>query len=228
MVMGTDAFDVPTVRLAWLAEMTRSLARDVRAGIYRQAGFNAEHRWRRRVYRDHLVDLWLIGWLPTQGTRLHDHGGSSGALTVVSGRLSEATYDPDAGSSGLRERVLGDGASVEFGGEYVHDVRNLSQAPAVSVHAYSPALQMMRFYAVRDGRLAFDGILKTDDPEPVIRYGLAGGERRRTRRSTRCWSPHGLGSTASISSGACTRPQPSTQRSPCPPSLMRQSGGRGC
>jgi Cysteine dioxygenase type I len=173
-LMGTNAFEAPTVRLAWLAEMTRSLARDVRTGIYGPAGFNAGRRWHRRIYRDQHVDLWLIGWLPTQGTRLHDHGGSSGAFTVASGSLSEATYDPDTESTGLRERVVGDGASIEFDGEYVHDVRNLSQASAVSVHAYSPPLARMRFYAVRDGRLAMVGTLDTDDPEPVIRHGLAG------------------------------------------------------
>jgi hypothetical protein len=52
--------------------------------------FDADARWHERIYRDREVDIWLVAWLPTQGTQLHDHGGSSGAFTGVSGRLSEA------------------------------------------------------------------------------------------------------------------------------------------
>src|SRR3712207_8332217 len=39
------------------------------------------------------AQVWLLSWLPGQGTGLHDHGGSAGALAVVRGTLSEAVGD---------------------------------------------------------------------------------------------------------------------------------------
>ncbi len=42
-----------------------------------------------------------------------------------------------------------------FGPEFVHDVRNSSEAVAVSVHAYSPPLaQMTRYDLTAQGQLA--------------------------------------------------------------------------
>ena len=37
-----------------------------------------------------------------------------------------------------------------FGPKYVHDVRNSTQAPAVSVHVYSPPLSVMNRYDFTD------------------------------------------------------------------------------
>jgi hypothetical protein len=66
----------------------------------------------------------------------------------------------------LRERNLALGRSVGFDGRYVHDVRNLTDRPAVSIHAYSSPLKSMRFYDVEDGRLVNIATLDTEDPEP--------------------------------------------------------------
>ena len=109
----------------------------------------------------------MISWLPTQGTQLHDHGGSAGSFTVLSGELAEAVYvasGPRAGT--LRERVHGAGRSIGFDSRYVHDVRNTSDAPAVSVHAYSRPLSSMTYWDLEDGELVRLVTLDTDDPEP--------------------------------------------------------------
>src|SRR4051812_42849469 len=105
-----------------LIDFTRFYADEVRGGQYPYVDFNADVRWHQRIYRDQRLDVWLISWLPSQGTQLHDHGGSSGAFTVISGELAEAVhYDGE-----LREHTHGIGTSVAFGAQYVHDVRNLS------------------------------------------------------------------------------------------------------
>jgi hypothetical protein len=150
-----------------LVDYTRFVSDEVSAGRYPYVEYDAEERWHQRLYRDQRVDLWLISWLPSQGIQLHDHGGSSGAFTVLSGELSEAIYQP--GRASLRDLHRLSGASVGFGREYVHDVRNLSDAPAVSVHAYSPPLTTMTFYDVDDsGRLQTLASMATDNPEPII------------------------------------------------------------
>src|SRR4051812_39826506 len=35
------------------------------------------------------AQVWLLSWLPDQGTPLHDHGPSAGAFAVVRGVLAE-------------------------------------------------------------------------------------------------------------------------------------------
>jgi predicted metal-dependent enzyme (double-stranded beta helix superfamily) len=44
------------------------------------------------------------------------------------------------------DRVLAQGAVRSFGPNYVHDVANTSDRPAISVHAYSPPLTSMQHY----------------------------------------------------------------------------------
>jgi hypothetical protein len=106
--------------------------------------YGAEHHWSMRVHSDDDVDIWLITWLQQQSTTLHDHGGSSGAFTAVSGRIREYL------ASG-REYDVAAGATRSFGARHVHDVYNPYSEPAVSVHAYSPPLREMSYYALAAG-----------------------------------------------------------------------------
>jgi hypothetical protein len=71
-----------------LIELTRFYADEVESGQYPYIDYNPDERWHQRIYRDGRMDVWLISWLPTQGTQLHDHGGSSGSFTVLSGSLT--------------------------------------------------------------------------------------------------------------------------------------------
>src|ERR1700677_209699 len=50
---------------------------------------DAEGRWYEQIHMDDSYELWLISWLPGQGTGFHDHGGSAGAFGVVWGHLDE-------------------------------------------------------------------------------------------------------------------------------------------
>ncbi len=160
-----SALDTAPLTVGELVAFTQFLAREVRAGAH-VVDFNPDQRWHRRLYRDGRVDVWLISWLPEQGTQLHDHGGSSGSFTVVEGRLSEAVLARGGPAVGtLRERRHATGATVGFDGRHVHDVRNLDQRPAVSVHAYSPPLTSMTFYDLEEGNLVPFAALDTNDPE---------------------------------------------------------------
>lgn len=152
-----------------LIAFTRFVADEVTSGKYPFIAFDADVRWHQRIYRDPMVDTWLISWLPSQGTQLHDHGGSAGAFTVVSGDLAEAVYVPAGANAGeLQERVRVAGSSVGFDSAYVHDVRNLGDAPAISVHSYSKPLTAMTYYDLDDGSLQRVATLATDDPEPAV------------------------------------------------------------
>lgn len=145
-----------------LLDFTTWIARDIAAGAY-TAQFDADERWHQRIYRDRRVDVWLISWLPEQSAELHDHGGSSGAFTVLQGTLTEVALVAGAGAAASFDRPTG--SSVAFGPRYIHDVRNTHEEPAVSVHAYSPPLTSMTFYDLGGGVLTELATLDTDDPE---------------------------------------------------------------
>src|SRR5579864_2236444 len=53
--------------------------------------FDAERRWYRRLELADDHEVWLLTWLPGQGTGFHDHGHAAGAFAVARGRLSERT-----------------------------------------------------------------------------------------------------------------------------------------
>ncbi|SCL28666.1 cysteine dioxygenase [Micromonospora inyonensis] len=111
--------------------------------------FDPERRWYTRLASGPDHEVWLLTWLPGQGTDLHDHGGSAGAFLVVSGALTEEVV---AGGR-LRPHLLAAGAGRRFGPRHVHRVTNRDDRPAVSLHVYRPALHRMTRYHLTDGRL---------------------------------------------------------------------------
>jgi predicted metal-dependent enzyme (double-stranded beta helix superfamily) len=131
-----------------LVALTRRIAAEVLAGRH-PVVVDPDRRWYQRVHGDDVVDVWLISWATEQAAELHDHGGSLGALTVVSGVLTEDLWT----AAGLRRRRLVPGRSAGFGLGHVHEVSNPTPAPAVSVHAYSPPLTAMSYYAADGVRL---------------------------------------------------------------------------
>jgi len=120
-----------------LSGRARALAEDSAEWLHR-VRLDPQGRWYERLHADDDHEVWIISWLPGQSTGFHDHGGSAGAFAVVLGELEEATLG-DA-------RTLESGEVRGFGGHHVHDVRNISAAPAVSVHVYSPPLSSMNRY----------------------------------------------------------------------------------
>jgi predicted metal-dependent enzyme (double-stranded beta helix superfamily) len=133
------------LELPELVGLTRRYAAEVRAGRHRVVVDPAK-RWYNLLRSDDTVDVWLITWSTEQFAELHDHGDSHGALTVVRGALTEDRWSPERAA--LRTRTLTDGRSVGFGHGYVHEVSNPAAEPAVSVHAYSPPLTEMSYYAL--------------------------------------------------------------------------------
>jgi quercetin dioxygenase-like cupin family protein len=101
---------------------------------------STERSWR-RVLSTGQLELWLISWPAGTRTDWHDHGPAVGAFTVVQGRLVEHSWD-----GALRLRDLGPGDVRTFGADHIHDVRNASTEPALSLHAYAPRLDTMTRY----------------------------------------------------------------------------------
>jgi len=104
--------------------------------------YSEETRWYKRLIDGGDHEVWLLSWLPGQGTGFHDHGSSAGAFAVALGALQEWTAP--GGWPSPAGVTMAQGAVRSFGPWYVHHVINASARPAVSVHAYSPPLESMR------------------------------------------------------------------------------------
>jgi len=103
------------------------------------------------------AQVWLLSWLPDQGTPLHDHGTSAGAFAVVQGTVTERVVV--AGRDTVRDSAadLTVGRVRHFGPHYVHQVSNARTEPAVSVHVYTPGLAWMNTYRIDGGALVRTG-----------------------------------------------------------------------
>jgi len=108
---------------------------------------NPEGRWYEQIHLDEAHEVWVISWLPGQGTGFHDHGGSAGAFAVVWGTLLEWRVAGPVQVEPVLVRAARVGGARSFGpATSPHDVRSAAAAAvAVSVHAYSPPPAMTRY-----------------------------------------------------------------------------------
>jgi hypothetical protein len=95
-----------------------------------------------RVLATPAYDAWVIHWPTGELLDLHDHGGSAGAFSVVSGELDEASFE----SGATVVRTFAHGQTSGFGASRVHAVANRGATVATSVHVYSPPLSSMVYY----------------------------------------------------------------------------------
>ncbi|MEU3992755.1 cysteine dioxygenase family protein [Streptomyces platensis] len=120
--------------VAGFAGLARSIAAD-RAAWAPLVRYDATTRWYHRLRTGPGYEVWLLSWVPGQGSGRHDHGASSGVLSVLKGELTEHV---EGGP-----RTLTAGAQRVFAPGYVHEVVNDALTPAVSLHVYFPGLTNM-------------------------------------------------------------------------------------
>lgn len=131
--------------VAGFVGLARSIAAD-RAAWAPLVRYDATTRWYRRLRLGPGYEVWLLSWVPGQGSGRHDHGPSSGVLTVLEGELTEH------GETG--PRTLSTGDQRVFAPGYAHEVVNDSLTPAVSLHVYFPGLTEMPMLPRSDARAA--------------------------------------------------------------------------
>lgn len=128
--------------IADFAALATAIAAD-RGGWAPLVRYDATCRWYHRLRTGPGYEVWLLSWVPGQGSGRHDHGASSGVYTVLDGALTEH-------AEGRGTRLLTPGPLRVFAPGYVHEVVNAGLDPAVSLHVYFPGLTEMRMHA-REG-----------------------------------------------------------------------------
>ena len=140
--------------------------------VHWPGGLDNETRSWRLMARTADFDAWLIAWPRGGKVELHDHGTSTGAVSVISGVLVEAVpWRDDTGHLTLVRHELHAGATLGFGGGHVHDVTNESDEPALSLHVYSPALTSMTFYELSGDQLVVRDVAWSVDGSGEFEHG---------------------------------------------------------
>ena len=160
--------------------MGRDLSRDELAA-YVAALAEREDIWRplvrhdpaTRVFEslgldDHL-EVWVISWMPGHDTGFHDHDLSSGAVACVMGQVREWRMRIGAEPA---SRVVPAGGAFTFAAADIHRVTHEGDAPAATVHAYSPPLRRMGAYVVgEEGALARHPLAYGEELRPLEATG---------------------------------------------------------
>jgi hypothetical protein len=153
-------------------ELDRDQLRDLVAGLAAE-----RERWEplvfhgggerhfEQLWRDDHVDVWVISWANGNDTGFHDHDVSSGAVAVVAGELIEERLVLGGEPRRFRHPA---GDVFDFDAAHVHRMRQDSDVPAVSIHAYSPPLWRMGSYAIGpDGALRRRSISYAEELRPI-------------------------------------------------------------
>ncbi|MER6302855.1 cysteine dioxygenase family protein [Kitasatospora sp. NPDC001539] len=175
----TDLPAHPTT-VAEYARLVREIAAD-RTRWEPLVRYDALTRWYARLETGPGYEVWLLSWLPGQSSGFHDHGESSGVLTVVRGELIERSLtlpQPSAGEtpSGAVARTLRPGGQRVFSPGYLHEVVNGALEPAVSIHLYAPGLTAMNQYGAATAVPE-----QHAEPHPLPHASPHAGQDRRAR-----------------------------------------------
>jgi quercetin dioxygenase-like cupin family protein len=101
-----------------------------------------------QIWDDEDVNAWLICWSDDQDTGFHDHDCSEAAIAVLEGRVRE---DRLRLGESPETRVIEPGSTVTVPAVAIHRVLHAGDAPAVTIHAYSPPLRQTGAYRVGSG-----------------------------------------------------------------------------
>ena len=131
------------------------------------------HDATQRVYEELLSDAhltaWLICWSEDNDTGYHDHDTSSGAVSVLSGRVREERLRIDGPP---HDRAFAAGQTFHFSPADIHRVLHAGSAPAVTLHVYSPPLARMGAYVIDErGMLARHPVASSEELRPLERAG---------------------------------------------------------
>jgi cysteine dioxygenase len=119
-------------------------------------------RFSEKTYSRNLVragtwyNLLVLCWRNGQRSPIHDHRGSSCAVRVLKGVLTETRFDfaPNGHIKAMGSRDFEAGSVIASFDDDVHQVSNLQAGAAdlITMHVYSPPLNIMGTYSLTSDR----------------------------------------------------------------------------
>jgi mannose-6-phosphate isomerase-like protein (cupin superfamily) len=118
-----------------------------------------------QIWDDEDVNAWVICWSGDQDTGFHDHDESAAAIAVISGRVRDERLMMGSSRRGARELRAGDVFTVPP--VAIHRVLHVGEAPAVTIHAYSPPLVRTGSY-----RIGINGELERESQSSEVELAV--------------------------------------------------------
>lgn len=98
--------------------------------------------------------MWVMCWKNGQRSPIHDHRGSSCAMRVLRGTMTQTLFDmaPNGHIKAISSEDFGLGRTIGSQDADIHQVSNLQdgEADLVTMHIYSPPLLRMGTYSLTD------------------------------------------------------------------------------
>jgi cysteine dioxygenase len=126
-------------------------------------------RFSERGYQRNLVragpwyNVLVLCWKNGQRSPIHDHAGSVCALRVLRGTLTETVFEftPNGHVKAMMSRDFAPGTVVCTQDSDLHQVSNLQPGTddLVTLHVYSPALELMGTYSLTDRKRGVEPML---------------------------------------------------------------------
>ncbi|MGN6412685.1 cysteine dioxygenase [Flexivirga sp.] len=129
-----------------LVRMAKLFAHE--AGVTSTIERTGAERQRHQLTKTPHLEVWVMTWPPGASTGWHDHGVAAGAMVVVEGELIDRQWK--GGTEHWSELSEGDEKSI--GPRTAHNLTNVGDGYAVTIHAYSPGLTEMTPYAWENGQ----------------------------------------------------------------------------
>lgn len=117
--------------------------------------FSPGHYTRNPIALGPAYQALVLCWLPGQESVIHDHTGSSCGVRVLEGACTEIAFTWQADGS-LAERpacVLPPGAICGTQDNDIHKICNYTSGNLITLHIYSPPLEVMNTYKVTGERV---------------------------------------------------------------------------
>lgn len=131
-----------------------------------------ERSYQRNLIRGGAVyHALLLCWRPGQRSVIHDHRQSRCGFRVLAGQATESTFDRTGGGQiyPVQTRTLPEGTICCSEDIEIHQISNLEeQSDLVTLHLYSPPLQVMGEYS-----LTADGVAEFH--APIFEFSAGGG-----------------------------------------------------
>ncbi len=115
---------------------------------------------RKLVHNGEWYNLLVLCWGNGQRSPIHDHQGSSCAVRVLRGTLTESLFEfsPNGYIKPVLSRDFEPGQVLASEDTDLHQVSNLQSGDAdlVTMHVYSPPLHVMGTYTLLDDKRGFE------------------------------------------------------------------------
>ncbi len=119
--------------------------------------FNPDCYQRNLMHRGPACQVFLICWLNGQRSPIHDHPGSSCAVRVIEGKVTETVFQkaPNGLIVPTVTREYEEGNICGSEDTDTHQISNLMEdgKNLVTMHVYTPPLLMMNCYSLTDSKV---------------------------------------------------------------------------